>query len=55
MDGTELPLLINQFTEIMAVDLKQSGATVDYSAYGGKILGICMISLRLIFHHNVSL
>jgi len=38
MDMTELPLLINQFTEIMAVDLKQSGATVDYSAYGGKNL-----------------
>ena len=38
MDGTELPLLINQFTEIMAVDLKQSGASVDYSAYGGKNL-----------------
>lgn len=38
MDGTEIPLLINQFTEIMAVDLKQSGATVDYSAYGGKNL-----------------
>lgn len=38
MDATELPLLINQMTEIMAVDLKQSGATVDYSAYGGKNL-----------------
>ena len=38
MDATELPLLINQFTEIMAVDLKQSGATIDYSAYGGKNL-----------------
>lgn len=38
MDGTELPLLINQFTEIMAVDLKQAGASVDYSAYGGKNL-----------------
>lgn len=38
IDATELPLLINQFIEIMAVDLKQSGATVDYSAYGGKNL-----------------
>lgn len=35
MDGTELPLLLNQFTEIMAADLKQSGATMDINVYGG--------------------
>ena len=48
MDATEPPLLINQFTEISAVDLwKQSGASVDYSAYGGTAnLGTCMISLK---------
>lgn len=38
MDGTELPLLINQFIEVAAVDLKQNGAATDYSAYGGKVL-----------------
>lgn len=38
MDGTELPLLINQFIEIASVDLKQAGAGVDYNAYGGKVL-----------------
>lgn len=38
LDNGELPLFINQFIEIAAVDLKQAGATVDYSAYGGKVL-----------------
>jgi len=38
MDGTELPMLINQFIEIAALDLKQSGAGTDYNGYGGKVL-----------------
>lgn len=34
----EQDLFTDQFIEIMAVDLKQQGATVDYQAYGGNNL-----------------
>jgi len=37
-NSDELDLFTDQFIEIMTVDLKQQGVTVDYQAYGGNRL-----------------
>lgn len=38
MNGSELPLLINQFIELMATDIKQKGAGADVAVFGGAKL-----------------